>query len=134
MERNKHKTENLHIFVISCEKGPEIWNINSNIVLCIVSCKKTVFFDFKKRRYCETFRKSVHLEILSIKGLNKLVPKIYAFSQLVLSHCSVHFSDILLHPQFFVHIFLQWHLVVKSDSTGEKLSPGFNGPFLMIHP
>ena len=134
MERNKPKTENLHTFVISWKKNPAIWNINSNIVLCIVSCKKTVFFDFKKRRYCETFRKSVHLEILSIKGLNKLVPKIYAFSQLVLSHCSVHFSDILLHPQFFVHILLQWHLVVKSDSTGEKLSPGFNGPFLMIHP
>ena len=53
----------------------------------------------------------VHLATLGIKGLTKSVTKICTFSQCVQSQYSVHFLNVLLHPQFFVHPFLQRHFV-----------------------
>ena len=78
--------------------------------------------------------KCVHLATLGIKGLTKSVPKIYTFSQFVQSQYSMHFSNVLLHPQFFVHPFLQGHFVVRYDGMVAKFLVGTNNPFSMTHP
>ena len=55
----KEKNRKLKIFISSLfkKKNEEIWNVNSNMVYV----KKTIFFDFKKKRYSETLKKNMYL-------------------------------------------------------------------------
>ena len=55
----KEKNWKLKIFISSLfkKKNEEIWNVNSNMVYV----KKTIFFDFKKKRYSETLKKNMYL-------------------------------------------------------------------------
>ena len=50
------KCSNLNYFK---EKNHEIWSVNSNMVFQLVYVKKTIFFDFKKKKYSENLIKCV---------------------------------------------------------------------------